>query len=106
MSMRTAASLLLATPGQPFGVTNLGRCSASNGRRPLMVAATAFLPVGIAHGIEVRFGGWRAGEFFFTARQRLMWFNDDPRTSHADVMALFDKAIDNLASKVPAYVSA
>jgi len=32
---------------------------------------------------------------FFTARQRLMWFNDDHRTSHADVMALFDKAIDH-----------
>ena len=43
---------------------------------------------------------------FFTARQRLMWFNDDPRTSHADVMALFDRTIDNLASKVPVYVSA
>ena len=43
---------------------------------------------------------------FFTARQRLMWFNDDPRTSHADVMALFDRTIDSLASKVPAYVSA
>src|ERR1700694_1300339 len=27
---------------------------------------------------------------FFTARQRLMWFNDNRRTSHADVMALFD----------------
>jgi hypothetical protein len=32
---------------------------------------------------------------FFTARQRLMWFNDDHRTSHADVMALFDNAIDH-----------
>jgi hypothetical protein len=30
----------------------------------------------------------------FPARQRLMWFNDDDRTSHADVMALFDRAID------------
>ena len=43
---------------------------------------------------------------FFTARQRLMWFNDNPRTSHADVMALFDRTIDSLASRVPAYVSA
>ena len=43
---------------------------------------------------------------FFTARQRLMWFNDDPRTSHADVMALFDRTIDYLAGKMPAYVSA
>ena len=30
----------------------------------------------------------------FPARQQLMWFNDDDRTSHADVMALFDRAID------------
>jgi hypothetical protein len=39
---------------------------------------------------------------FLTARQRLMWFNDNPRTSHADVMALFDRTIDSLASTVPA----
>ena len=36
------------------------------------------------------------------ARQHLMWFNDDSRTRHDDVMALFDRAICNLAIKVPA----
>ena len=36
---------------------------------------------------------------FFTARQRLMWFNDSRRTSHADVMALFDRAIDRSAAQ-------
>jgi hypothetical protein len=40
---------------------------------------------------------------FFTARQRLMWFNDAHRTSHADVMALFDKAIDH--STAQAFIS-
>lgn len=40
---------------------------------------------------------------FFTARQRLMWFNDAHRTNHADVMALFDKAIDH--STVQALIS-
>jgi hypothetical protein len=28
------------------------------------------------------------------ARRRLMYFNDDPRTSHTDVMVLFDRAIN------------
>jgi hypothetical protein len=35
----------------------------------------------------------RVGLRFFTARQRLMWFNDSHRTNHTDVMALFDRAI-------------
>jgi hypothetical protein len=39
----------------------------------------------------------------FTARQRLMWFNDARCTSHADVMALFDRAIDR--STVQAFIS-
>ena len=32
------------------------------------------------------------------ARQRLMSLNDDPRTTHEDVMALFDRTISHLAS--------
>jgi hypothetical protein len=40
-----------------------------------------------------------------SARQRLMWFNDDPRTCHQDVIALFDRAIDH-AVRMPAHVSA
>lgn len=40
------------------------------------------------------------------ARQRLMWFNDGPYTRHEDVMALFDRTIHRLTTKVPAYISA
>jgi hypothetical protein len=39
------------------------------------------------------------------ARQRLMWFNDDPRTCHEEVMALFDRVIDH-AVRMPAHISA
>jgi hypothetical protein len=34
-------------------------------------------------------------------RQRLMAFNDSPRTRHDDVMGLFDRAILHLESKTP-----
>jgi hypothetical protein len=39
------------------------------------------------------------------ARQRLMLFNDDPGTRHEDVVALFDRAIDDLTVKAPVNVS-
>jgi hypothetical protein len=39
------------------------------------------------------------------ARQRLMLFNDDPRTRHEDVVALFDRAINDLTIKVPINIS-
>ena len=42
----------------------------------------------------------------FVARQRLMWFNDDSRTSHQDVMALFDRTISHLARTAPISVPA
>jgi hypothetical protein len=32
------------------------------------------------------------------ARQRLMWLNDAPRTTHEDVIALLDRTISRLAS--------
>lgn len=32
--------------------------SASNGHRPLLIAAAAFFPIGVVHGIGVWFGGW------------------------------------------------
>src|SRR6478736_3635523 len=35
------------------------------------------------------------------ARQRLMSLNDDPRTTHEDVMALFDRTISHLARTAP-----
>lgn len=31
---------------------------AANGMRPLLIAAAAFFPIGIVHGIGVWFGGW------------------------------------------------
>jgi hypothetical protein len=31
---------------------------AVNGMRPLMIAAAAFFPVGIVHGVGIWFGGW------------------------------------------------
>jgi hypothetical protein len=35
------------------------------------------------------------------ARHRLMSWNDDPRTAHEEVIALFDRTIDHLASTAP-----
>jgi len=43
---------------------------------------------------------------FFTARQRLIWFNDSPHTKHQDVLALMDRAIDREASRTPVQVPA
>jgi len=40
------------------------------------------------------------------ARHRLMAFNDNTRTSHEDVMALFDRTIHHLASKILVRTSA
>ena len=40
------------------------------------------------------------------ARQRLMSLNDDPRTTHEDVIALFDRTISHLASTAPISVPA
>jgi hypothetical protein len=42
----------------------------------------------------------------FEARQRLMWFNDSWRTTHADVLGVLDRAIEHLANEVPSYASA
>ena len=41
----------------------------------------------------------------FTARWRLICFNDNARTRHEDVIGLFDRAIGQLTSEVPAQVS-
>ena len=40
------------------------------------------------------------------ARQRLISLNDAPRTTHEDVMALFDRTISRLASTAPISVPA
>ena len=34
-------------------------------------------------------------------RQRLMYFNDDARTTHDDVVALYDRAIERLSCRAP-----
>ena len=34
------------------------------------------------------------------ARQRLMYFNDDTPTTHSDVVALYDRTIEHLTSRV------
>lgn len=43
---------------------------------------------------------------FFTARQRLIWFNDSPRTKHQDVVALMTRAISRAESRTPVQVPA
>jgi hypothetical protein len=41
-----------------------------------------------------------------SARKRLMSLNDDPRTTHEDVMVLFDRTISQLANTAPISVPA
>ena len=43
---------------------------------------------------------------FMPARRRLIAFNDDLLTRHEDVIALFDRAIEHLASTAPVCVAA
>ena len=38
-------------------LTSIVFCS-TNGQRPLLIAAAAFFPVGVVHGVGVWFGGW------------------------------------------------
>lgn len=49
---------------------------------------------------------WWTRSWFVSARHCLMWFNDHPLTTHADVSALFDRTILALASKVSDHVLA
>jgi hypothetical protein len=42
---------------------------------------------------------------FFTARQRLIWFNDYRHTRHEEIIALFDRTIDKLTRDMPVCVS-
>jgi hypothetical protein len=39
------------------------------------------------------------------ARQRLTSFNDHPRTSHDDVLGLYDRTICSLTTEAPAYTA-
>jgi hypothetical protein len=58
MDLSTALAFLL---GAAFcysaWLTSIVFCAA-NGARPLLIAAAAFFPVGIVHGIGIWFGGW------------------------------------------------
>ena len=49
---------------------------------------------------------WRMRTRFVPARSRLMLFNDHRRTSQEDVVALFDRTICCLESRVPEFVLA
>ena len=58
MDLNTAAvSLLAGLFSYSAWLTSIVFC-ATNGLRPLMIAAAAFFPVGIVHGVGVWFGGW------------------------------------------------
>jgi hypothetical protein len=58
MDMNTAAVILLGgLVGYSAWLTSIVFCAA-NGLRPLLIAAAAFFPVGIVHGVGVWFGGW------------------------------------------------
>ena len=48
-------------------------------------------------------GPWWIRIRLVPARRRLMSFNDDPRTKHADVVALIDRTIERLMCTVPQY---
>jgi hypothetical protein len=52
-----AAIMLTVSFGYAAWLTSIVFC-ATNGLRPLLIAAAAFFPVGIVHGIGVWFGGW------------------------------------------------
>jgi hypothetical protein len=58
MNIGTAATLL-STGLFVYSawLTSIVFC-ASNGHRPLLIAAAAFFPVGVVHGLGIWFGGW------------------------------------------------
>jgi hypothetical protein len=49
--------LLTGLFGYSAWLTSIVFCAA-NGQRPLMIAAAAFFPIGVVHGLGVWFGGW------------------------------------------------
>ena len=49
--------LLIAATAYSAWLTSIVFCSAHN-MRPLLIAAAAFFPVGIVHGVGLWFGGW------------------------------------------------
>jgi hypothetical protein len=58
MDFRTATTIMLAVLFlYSAWLTSIVFCSAHD-ERPLLIAAAAFSPVGVVHGIGVWFGGW------------------------------------------------
>jgi len=58
MDLGTAALLMVLTMfAYSAWLTSIVFC-AGNGLRPLLIAAAAFFPIGIVHGVGVWFGGW------------------------------------------------
>lgn len=58
MDISTALSILMAGAFcYSAWLTSIVFCAVS-GQRPLLIAAAAFFPVGIVHGIGVWLGGW------------------------------------------------
>jgi hypothetical protein len=58
MDVNTAAVILLTGLfTYSAWLTSIVFCSV-NDDRPLLIAAAAFFPVGVVHGIGVWFGGW------------------------------------------------
>ena len=58
MGLSTALTFLLGEAVcYAAWLTSIVFC-AVNGTRPLLIAAAAFFPVGIVHGIGIWFGGW------------------------------------------------
>jgi hypothetical protein len=58
MDLPTALACLFGTAlCYAAWLTSIVFCAA-NGARPLLIAAAAFFPIGIVHGIGVWFGGW------------------------------------------------
>jgi|SRR5271166_518714 len=58
MDAKTAATLILAGMfTYSAWLTSIVFCAA-HGERPLLIAAAAFFPVDVVHGIGVWFGGW------------------------------------------------
>jgi hypothetical protein len=58
MDLRTALSCLVGVAlCYAAWLTSIVFCAA-HGARPLLIAAAAFFPIGIVHGVGVWFGGW------------------------------------------------
>jgi hypothetical protein len=68
-------------------------------------ALPAFLPSHVTRFSPSIAHKFRRGTKFFTARWRLICFNDDPEIGHGDVIALIDRTISQLASQAPALPS-